>query len=402
MEKSVIRNILILLVAACTAASVFISCSGDRVLDQYGVTSSIDSLVTGEFPGDAPGAVVMVSRGDTMVYSRAVGLARLDSVSKLSDHSMLNIASSTKTFTAAAILKLAEQGKLSLDDKITKYYPSLNDSVFGVITLRHILANTSGIPDGRPSTPEQWQTYLKDTKSVFGTASDFRIYGKEKELTRFIEKVDSLRFSPGSGFDRQDPPYMLLLKVIEQASGHTFENWMAENIFAPAGVDYAAYISSDRPIVGMAHAYRKADGKRNSNVFRSGDGRWDEYDYGEADFFLTRSDRGLYMSPRDFTKAIHALHDGKIISKESLDFYHTPMVTSGAAGQGYSLGLNIMVDDSGREKLYHRSTRGGFVAVEAFYPQADVLYLIFSNRNDWDYNTFADKIEAILHEKGMI
>ena len=68
----------------------------------------------------------------------------------------------------------------------------------------------------------------------------------------------------------------------------------------------------------MAHAYRKASGNKRPLVFRSDDGKWDEYDYGEADFFLTRADRGAYSSARDFMQWNRALYSGKIISQESL------------------------------------------------------------------------------------
>ena len=120
----------------------------------------------------------MVTHADTVIYSNATGLSRLDSVASLSENTMLNAASSTKTFTAAAILKLAEQGKLSLDDKLTDYFPNFNKDVFGGITLRHVLAHTSGIPDGRPANNEQWEKYITETASVFGYGPDFRIYGR--------------------------------------------------------------------------------------------------------------------------------------------------------------------------------------------------------------------------------
>ena len=403
MKKVILRPYFFCAVITALASLLTLqSCSGTHTHDNYGITAALDSIIDSEFQKDAPGAVIMVTHADTVIYSNATGLSRLDSVASLSENTMLNAASSTKTFTAAAILKLAEQGKLSLDDKLTDYFPNFNKDVFGGITLRHVLAHTSGIPDGRPANNEQWEKYITETASVFGYGPDFCIYGREKELTRFLESLDSLAFEPGTEFDRQDPPYMLLLSVIEQASGEPFEKWMKDNIFAPAGVTRFAYIDPSKYIHDMAHAYRRAEGPAKPKVFRSKDGRWEEYDYGEADFFLTRADRGLYISPADFTKALHALHAGKIISPESLALFHVPLVSTGNPGEGYSLGVNIFQDSSGLEKLYHRSTRGGFVTVEAAYPAKDVIYVIFSNRNDWDYNTFSAKVEEILTQKGLI
>ncbi len=377
------------------------ACSGGA-RDSYHISGAIDSLLTPTFPANAPGAVAMVAIGDSVIYSRSFGKARLDNDAEMSPSTLINVASSTKTFIAVAIMKLSEQGALSLDDRLVKYYPELPDSVFGEIKLRHILAHTSGIPDKRPESAEQWVKYLEENQSIFGDMPDYRVYGKEKELTRFLATVDSLNFVPGTGFERQDPPYMLLAGVIEQASGMSFESFMKTYVFAPAGVERFAFPTPGEIAPDMAHAYRRARGQAAPSVFVSDDGRWEEYDYGEAPFFLTKADRGLYISPRDFIKWYAALAGGEIISPAVRAGMRIPMVSNGKVGQGYSLGVNVAEDVNGCIRLYHRSSRGGFTAVEAIYPDSGVVYLIFSNRNDWPFEEIADGIEHILHDHGVI
>lgn len=382
---------------------LFSSCkTNPTAQDEYGLAAPLDSLLAPVFPSDAPGVVVIVAKGDTILYDKSFGLARLDSVMPMSDDILLNVSSSTKTFTAAAILKLAEEGKLSLDDKLVKYFPNFPENVLGSITLRQVLGHTSGIPDERPRTHAQWEKYLKDNTSIFGYGPDYCIYGREAELTRYLEKLDTLSFEPGTRFERQDPPYMLLSTVIEQASGIPFEKWMQQYIFDPAGVKSATFIRPDMPMGRTAHGYAQAEGCQKPKIFRSANGRWDEYDYGEAFFFLTKADRGLYITPLDFVKLQNALFSGKLISEESLALFRTPIISSDKLGEGCSLGINVSEDCNGRIKLFHRSMRGGFFALEAYYPDNGVMYLLFSNRNDWNPESMQTAFEKVLCDKNII
>lgn len=394
-------------VAVIFAASVvlFAACSRhliDDTGDRYGLTAPLDSLLTPLFPNGEPGAVVIVSRGDSILYNRSFGLARLDSLCAMTDSTMLNVASSTKTFTAAAIMKLVEQGKLTLDDKFVSFFPELSAEIFGKITLRHVLSHTSGIPDLRPRDNAEWNRYVSANVSIFGDGPDYRIYGREREFSRYLESLDSLAFEPGTSFERQDPPYMLLSAVIEKVTGEEFEAWMQKNIFAPAGIRYATYIDRTRPIVRMAHGYCRAEGEARSNVFRSKDGRWDEYDYGEADFFLTKADRGLYINALDFARWQHAFNKGNVLSDSMVSLFRRPVIAYEHAGEGCSYGINVLCGDEGMVKLYHRGRRGGFTAIEATYVEPDVCYVVLSNRNDWDMELLATAIERVLATCGLI
>lgn len=395
-------NIYLLLVFLLPSLLIPVSCDSSTETDPYHIAQPVDSLMSTVFPADAPGAIVIISRGDTILYNKAYGLARLDSVCPVTDRTLFNIASSTKTITAAAILKLQEQGKLSLNDRLLKYYPDLREDVFGEITLRHVLAHTSGIADLRPKTKEQWDEYLKTTASIFGDGPDYRIYGRETEFTRYLNRLDSLNFEPGTRFERQDPPYLLLAGVIERVTGEKFEAWMKKNIFEPAGLQDVQYVNS-APVSGkMAHGYRRAEGQKVPRVFRSQDGRWDEYDYGEVDFFLTKSDRGLYISGRDFARWQDAMINGSVLSDSSAALFRLPIVKSDRLGEGCSLGINVYESPEGRLRLYHRSLRGGFQALEATYPGTEVSYLVLSNRNDWDSEAVAGEIERLLEERHLI
>lgn len=396
-----IKNLHILLFVIVAAAMLSVSC-GSHNEDPYRIAGAIDSLLCSEFPADAPGAVAVVALGDTVIYNRSFGLARLDNGAPMTDSTLVNVASSTKTFTAVAMLRLVELGRISLDNKITDYYPNLPKKVYGAVTLRHILAQTSGIPDFRPRTADDWTRYVTGNRSMFGSVPDFLAYGREAEFTRFLEKVDSLSFEPGTSFERQDPPYMLLASVIEEASGMPFNTFMRDYIFAPAGIKQFFYAGNDPLGNNEAHAYRRTPAGSRNKVFHSSDGKWEEYDYGEAPFFLTKADRGLYISARDFVKFYIALARGKVLGSDIRENLLIPLTGTGRPGVSYSLGMNVAQDINGITRLYHRSKRGGFAAAEAIYPDRNLCYVILSNRDDWDMDRTAGALEQILFDKGVM
>lgn len=348
------------------------------------------------FEDGQPGATLVIRRGDSILYERSFGVANLATGKEMRPSTMMCVASSTKSFTAIALLKLQSEGKLSLEDPITKYFPMLPAEVFDAVTLRHVLTQTSGIPDRRPTTAQEWRAYTAKTKSVFGDNNDFLAYGREDELTAYLQKVDSLSFTPGSRFENQDPPYMLLMSVIEQASGKKFESYMHDEIFVPAGLTSAMFISPDSDILEAVHSYRPSEGPVKAGVYRSDDGRWDEYDFGEAKYFLSRSDRGLYMSATDFSRWQSMFLSGAILPADASAILDRPLVPTHLPGVSYNMGFYIVEKPDRPTKLYLRSAHGGFVAIESLYPDSGTSYVVLSNRNDWDRKDLSDKIETIL------
>ena len=107
---------------------------------------------------------------------------------------------------------------------------------------------------------------------------------------------------------------MLLSTVIEKASGMPFEKYMTDSIFAPAGLTETRFFEPDSIITNEANGYGPADGLSEEDQFVNSDGKWEEYDYGEAAFFPTRADRGIYTTARDYFKWLQAIYSGKIIN----------------------------------------------------------------------------------------
>lgn len=172
------------------------------------VTAPLDSLFTSIFDGNGPGAIIMVARGDSLVYRRAFGYADIESGTRISDSTVFNLSSASKVLSSVALLRLAEQGKINLDDSLSKYFPEFPERFFSHITIRHILTHSTGLPDLLPRNNDEWNIYLVDHKSIFGFGNDYRLYGSDKEYMQVFENLDSVDFEPGRHYQRNDPGYI--------------------------------------------------------------------------------------------------------------------------------------------------------------------------------------------------
>ncbi len=396
------------MLSAIAVLSIICSCSPDKrggmeSLPPCAVTEGLDSLFSGIFPEEeGPGGIAMVMRNDTVVYRHAFGVADLQSKEPINDSTLFNLSSASKIFTSAALLKLCEQGMLSLDDSLSKFFPEFNEEVFAPLTIRHILTHSSGLPDPRPANAKEWSKYQDMHHSVFVDNEDYALYGDEGEHMHSFQNLTRADFEPGTHYNRQDPAYILVAPIIEKVTGSTFEEWMDRNIFKPAGTKETFYYSYLSEMPPTSHAYRKADGRPASLAFRSEDGRWEEYDFGEAPFFLTRADRGVYSSARDFMVWNRALYSGKIISDSSLKVINMPYIPTDVPMVSFGLGTAIREEPGFPLKSYHMNSNGAYSIVEGTWPEEKLHYIVFANRADWDYRAVTASIDSIFKAKGFL
>lgn len=398
------ENILSVLVFALILSAA-VSCrlhSGDSPADSCEIAAPMDSLFGAMFPSDEPGAIVGVSVDGKPVYLKGFGKARLDTGKPYTDSTSTNICSATRSFVTAAILKLAEDGRLSLNQTIADYFPNFTSPVFHKVTLRHILSNSTGLPDKRPRNPDQWTSYIKRHDSTFGISEDYMLYGREPEMIRFFESVDRLEAEPGTTYRYQDPPFMLLSTVIEKASGMSFEQYMTDSIFTPAGLTETHFFEPDQVIPNEAHGYAPAAGNSEEDQFISADGKWEEYDYGEASFFPTRADRGIYTTARDYFKWIAALYGGRIIDPVSVAASYNWQISTRLPNIGYGLGVFLESTPGMPFKAFHMSYNGGFSIYQCYFQDQNIFVFVFSNRPDWDRLATGKKISAVLRNAGWI
>ncbi|HPJ82429.1 MAG: beta-lactamase family protein [Bacteroidales bacterium] len=350
---------------------VLLSVSCNRLQDK--AITEIDELFARIWPSDEPGGVVLVLNKEKVVFSKGYGLATIDPETPATPATNFCIASVSKQFASVATLKLAQEGRLSLEDPVSKYFPQFQAPFFQDITLAHLLSHTSGIPDVRPRTDSLYVYHSTDVESY-----------------SYMDTLSFLNFAPGSSYEYINPTYQLLYTVVEKASGVPFEDYMMTELFQPAGMSNTLYFESGRDIPSMAHGY----------LFNSETGIWEEYDYGEASFFGSKADGALYTSAEEFVLWEYALRNNAILDKEMTGKAHTSYILTDIPDTGYGYGWFIS-QINGAPKIFHTGDNGGFKIYAGRYPQTETLLLIFSTR-DFEREETVEKVEGILVEAGWL
>jgi CubicO group peptidase (beta-lactamase class C family) len=203
-------------------------------------------------PG-SPGCTVGVYRGARIVHTAAFGMANLDHDVPLGPGSVFHVASVSKQFTAAAILLLAQEGKLSLDDEVRKHVPELPD--FGTrITLRHLVHHTSGIRDQWDMLNFSGWRYARDLIT-------------DEDVLAVLSRQKALNFAPGERHLYSNSGYTLLAIVVARVSGTTFRTFTTERIFKPLGMTKTHFRDNFNEIVKhQAYGYAPAQGSFRLSV----------------------------------------------------------------------------------------------------------------------------------------
>jgi len=208
------------------AGIIFITCAGQDAASavEQSEGSTIDQLLSGTFKPGEPGAAVIVTQNGQTLLRKGYGMADLELQVKIEPDMVFRLGSVTKQFTAVAILMLEEQGKLSVEDPITKFLPDYPTQGH-TITVEHLLAHTSGIRS-YTSMPE-WLTVWR---------KDFAL----NELIDFF-KNQPMDFAPDEKWLYDNSGYILLGAIIEKASGQPYEDFIRTKIFEPLGMKHSCY-----------------------------------------------------------------------------------------------------------------------------------------------------------------
>src|SRR6202021_1295455 len=179
--------------------------------------TKVDALLR-DYAGDVPGAAVLVLRDGQPVVRTSYGLADLETGTPATPSTNYRLASMTKQFTAASILLLAEDARVTLDDRAHTWLPSLPKAA-ETVTIRHLLTHTSGLIDYEDVIPETLAAQLHDA-----------------DVLRLLETQDRTYFRPGTGYRYSNSGYALLALIVQRASGMTFAKFLRERIFQPLGM----------------------------------------------------------------------------------------------------------------------------------------------------------------------
>lgn len=202
--------------------------------------TAIDALLQPFNRSDAPGLIVGIARAGRTIYRRGVGLASIEQGVAMAPRTRVRIASTSKHFTSLAVLLLAEEGRLDIDDLIYRHLPELPVLHPAGPTLRQLMRHTGG-----------WRTDLA------AVAQGLAVLPKADWTQPLHDPNRELSFEPGSRMIYSNTGYQLLARVIERLSGQRFEDFMSERIFAPLGMRDTESLTSDLEIrAGMAMQYQ--------------------------------------------------------------------------------------------------------------------------------------------------
>lgn len=370
MKKISLLTILIMITTIACAQSKKIKENFDK---------QIDSLFSSIYSNpNEPGAAVLVMKGNHKIFEKCYGLADMQTKAPITPQTDFCIASVSKQFSAVAILQLAEKKKLSLNDNLKKFFPEYHADFYNRITLHHILSHTSGIPDTRPRTDR-----------------NFVLYSTDVESCKYLINLNKLHFEPGTQYEYINPTFQLVYQIIPRVTGIDFEKYMKKNIFDVAGMKNTAYFEAGRYIPHMAHGYSFDKTKK----------AYAENDYGEANFFASKADGGLYTSIHDFFKWEKALRDNKVMSASSKELAYTPKIKIPKDAEygynkdtGYGYGFFIQQTPGKTKIVYHLGDNGGFTIYAGKIPSEKIVLLFFSNRDDIDRIATADAIYNMMKE----
>jgi CubicO group peptidase (beta-lactamase class C family) len=323
------------------------------------IEQAVDALMC-DYTGSVPGASVLVLRDGAPLLRRSYGMADLEAGVAATPGTNYRLASVSKQFTATAILLLAEDGRLQLDDPVRRWLPSLPQASASV-TLRHLLTHTGGLIDYEDVMDPNDPTQVHDA-----------------DVLSLLELQDRTYFAPGHGYRYSNSGYALLSLIVERASGVRYADFLRTRIFMPLGMrNTIAYEAGISDVAHRAYGYSLVNGI------------WSRTDQSTTSAVL--GDGGIYSSIDDLAKWDAALYDQRLLHSESLRAAFTPATPTDDPDVQYGFGWRIT-----GETLWHSGETIGFRNVIVRYPQRRMSVVVLTNRDDPEPYVLAKKIAALV------
>lgn len=351
-----------LTVGIILAAALFLaSCGGTP---QLTTEQSIDRIMEAYAAPDGPGASVLVMVHDSIIFKRSYGLASVKENIPVTSTTNFRLASVTKQFTAMAVMMLQEQGKLSYDDKILKFFPDF--PLYGKdITVRNLLNHTSGLIDYEDFVPDTQQYQVLDA-----------------DCLRLMFKAESLYFVPGSQYRYSNTGYALLALIVEKSSGKRFADFVKERIFIPAGMESTVAFEN-----GISTVPERAFGHSLLN------GKWIETDQSNTSAVL--GDGGIYSNTDDMAKWISSLWKFSLISETTQMNAWSDAVANDGSPIPYGMGWHTETY-RGIHHPHHAGSTRGFRNHLLLFPNDRSMIIILTNRNQGEPIKEAKKIADLM------
>lgn len=337
----------LLLIAVVFGVSLYLKTCGRK--KEAPEPARVDDIFSAWSLPDTPGAAVAVIKDGSIIYRQGYGMADLENAVPITPGTVFHAASVSKPFTAFAVLLLAEQGRLSLNDDIRTHLPDMPD--FGrPITIRHLLHHTSGLRD------------QLELLAMAGYRLDDVI--SQEHILNMIRHQKALNFVPGSEYMYCNTGYTLLAEIVAGVTGQSFREWTRENIFAPLGMESTQFNDDcERIVAHRADSYSPAE-----------TGGYEKQVLSYSNFGAT----GLLTTVEDVAQWVLNLEGGKTGGKKTVE----RMLEQGMLNDGrkidYACGLDVG-EYRGLKIIEHDGYDAGFRSVFSWFPEQRFGVVMLSN-----------------------
>jgi CubicO group peptidase (beta-lactamase class C family) len=334
----------------CVVSLLLLMLSAWHCPAQTNPSAKIDRYVQAEMRRQKiPGLSLAVIRNGRITILKSYGLANVEHRVPVKPETVFQSGSIGKQFTAAAIMLLVQDGKLSLEDKITKFFPDA-PAPWNKITLRHLLNHTSGLGDFPPEIDLR------------------RDYTEDEYFASF--KKAPLAFEPGTKWDYSNAGYVTLGILIRKVTGKFYGEFLQERIFQPAGMTTARVISEADIVPNRAAGYRLVNGELKNQEWVSPSTN-------------TTADGSLYLTILDLARWDAALYTDRPLKQATLAEIWTPTTLSDGKRKAYGFGWHSDTIHNHRV-VYHGGAWQGFKSSIFRFLDENLTIIFFAN--SWETN----------------
>jgi len=313
-------------------------------------SATVDEFVNSELRAQhIPGVALAVVRGGKIIKTAGYGMANVELSVPAKPESIFQTGSVGKQFTAAAVMMLVEDGKVGLDDKISKYFPD-SPPAWKDIAVRHLLTHTSGIPDY--------------TSEKAGGAVNMRTDYTEEELVKKIAGLP-LDFQPGEKWSYSNSGYLILGVLIHHLSGEFYGDFLQHRVFQPLQMNSTRIISEADIVPNRSAGYRLVKGELKNQ-------EW------VAPSLNTTADGALYTNVLDLAKWDAALYTERLLKKSSFDQMWTPVKLNSGKTSPYGFGWRV-AEVNGHRLLEHGGAWQGFTMHISRYVDDQLTIIVMTN-----------------------
>lgn len=310
------------------------------------------------------GCVLVAQRGQ-IIYQKAFGLSNFKTKDSLTLNSSFQLASASKTFTATAILMLADQGKLALTDKVQKFFPAFP---YQGITIKLLLSHRSGLFNYIYCCEQDCEKPNKFKKGVFDNAAMMEIITTHKY---------DVHAKPDKKFEYSNTNYAILACIVEKVSGLSFADYMEQNIFKPLGMK-DTWVHNPK---GNAVHKNKTMGHKASGTFE---------DETYADDVV--GDKGIYSTVEDMLKWDQSFYTENLLKKTTIEQAFTGYSNEHKGNRNYGYGWRLTDDGKTPKVIYHNGWWHGYNTLFFRRPADQTTIIVLGNK----YNRSTYQIQGVL------